>query len=86
VLYTVLGVLLVFGRHWNGGSPPWPVLAGVGLLLAVLDEWHQSWVPGRTPAAGDVAADALGLLLGGVAAGYALRSLPSGASRTRRNR
>ncbi len=86
VLYTVLGALMVLGRHLDGGRPPWIVLAGTGLLLAVLDEWHQSWVPGRTAAGGDVAADALGLLIGGVAAGLALGSIPPDASRSRRDR
>ena len=84
VLYTVLGVLLVLGRHWNGGRPGWFVLAGAGLLFAALDEWHQSWVPGRTPSSGDVAADALGLLIGGVTAGFALAFLSSDPDGARR--
>ncbi|UCF66189.1 MAG: VanZ family protein [Acidobacteriota bacterium] len=32
-------------------------------LWGVLDEWHQSFVPGRTPSAADVVADGLGALL-----------------------
>lgn len=34
--------------------------AVVCVLFGVTDEWHQSFVPGRDPSAGDVAADALG--------------------------
>lgn len=48
---------------------------GVGWLAVVVaaaygvsDEWHQSWVPGRTPSAADVAADAVGAALGAWAA------------------
>lgn len=85
-LYAVLGALMVLGRHWNHGRPRWFVLAGTGLLLAILDEWHQSWIPGRAASAGDVAADAVGLLIGGAAAFIALDSLPPGASEPRRNR
>lgn len=33
-------------------------------LFALLDEWHQSFVPGREPSLGDLAADAFGILLG----------------------
>jgi len=37
-------------------------LAAIGLvaLYATLDEWHQSFVPGRTPAMGDVLLDTTG--------------------------
>ncbi len=38
--------------------------AAICLLFAVLDEWHQSFVPGRVAALGDVMADAAGIALG----------------------
>jgi VanZ family protein len=42
----------------------------LGALLAaiwgVLDEFHQSFVPGRTASAGDAAADTLGAIVGAV--------------------
>ncbi len=38
--------------------------AAICLLFAVLDEWHQSFVPGRVAALGDVMADAGGITLG----------------------
>lgn len=34
-----------------------------------LDEWHQSWVPGRDPAVSDLIADALGGTLGTLVSG-----------------
>jgi VanZ family protein len=37
---------------------------GIGILFALSDEWHQSFVPGRDPSAGDFLADFLGVLLG----------------------
>jgi len=35
-----------------------------GTLFAITDEWHQSWVPGRSSSASDVFLDLLGLSLG----------------------
>ncbi len=35
-----------------------------GTLYGVLDEWHQSWIPGRFPSLWDVLWDVFGLLLG----------------------
>ncbi|MCG3175548.1 MAG: hypothetical protein MOGMAGMI_00481 [Candidatus Omnitrophica bacterium] len=34
------------------------------VLYAVSDEWHQSWVPGREASSMDLAADAVGGLIG----------------------
>lgn len=45
---------------------------GVAVLYAFLDEWHQSFVPGRSPSLQDVAIDAAGAALG--VAGWALAS------------
>lgn len=41
-----------------------PLAAGICLLFAVLDEWHQSFVPGRVAALSDLLADAGGIVLG----------------------
>lgn len=42
--------------------------AGASFLAATawggIDEWHQSYVPGRNPSLGDLAADAIGAVLG----------------------
>lgn len=64
-LYAVLGATLArawlrtAGRrrtHWI------PLL--VGVLYGLSDEWHQSFVAGRHPSAGDLLADILGLACG----------------------
>lgn len=64
VLYATFGATLGFG--WSRAPAPvrhaWPLI--VGALYAVTDEWHQMYVPGRTPDVADWMADVLGLLVG----------------------
>ncbi len=36
----------------------------LAILFAISDEWHQSFVPGRTASLGDVVIDAVGSILG----------------------
>ena len=60
--YLVLGALLAFGANRQGIRPLAAV--GLGMLYGVLDELHQSLVPGRSPELGDWLADALGTLAG----------------------
>jgi len=68
VEYAGLGFLLF--RAWRGSWPAVPVrIAALGaVIIAVLygltDEWHQSFVPGRTATAEDLLADAAGAVLG----------------------
>lgn len=63
VLYGVLGGALAWGRRRSaGGGPIAPVASGI--LYGATDEWHQSFVPGRTPSGADWGADILGVLLG----------------------
>jgi VanZ family protein len=63
-LYGPLGAALAWSR-WSGRSRSSHVLfLALGLLYGVTDEWHQSFVPGRTSSPADLAADALGVLLG----------------------
>jgi VanZ family protein len=63
--YCVLGLLLARAL-WPAG----PRGLGLGLVTALClayglgDEWHQSFVPGRTAEGGDVVADTLGGGLG----------------------
>jgi VanZ family protein len=64
--YFVFGLLCLRATH--GGFVPLrvgPVLAAVALAVAYggLDEWHQSWVPGRTPSVLDWVADGVGVAL-----------------------
>ena len=63
-LYGVLGGTLAWGRESSGSRVLHALLILLGLLYGVSDEWHQSFVPGRTPSAGDLAADGVGLLCG----------------------
>ncbi|MGQ9484121.1 MAG: VanZ family protein [Desulfosoma sp.] len=49
------------------GAVPWPLEGGFflpGILFALSDEWHQSWVPGRFCSVWDVVLDAIGLCAG----------------------
>lgn len=57
--YAPLGALLAVGFR-RAVSRPLLVAAITVLLLGVLDEFHQSFVPGRFPSIGDVIADVLG--------------------------
>jgi VanZ family protein len=71
VLYAVFGAALAWGRSRlaagaaaPGGGAPSPRLAlGAGFLYALADEGHQALVPGRDVSAGDLGADAVGLLM-----------------------
>ena len=68
VEYAGLAFLAQFAANGGLKSPPCPGrllwVAVACLALAVLDEVHQSFVPARTAAAGDVLLDALGIGLG----------------------
>ena len=67
LLYSVLGATLAWGWARMGRRvPPWAVVS-VGVVYGLLDEWHQSFVPGRSPSLGDALAD-----LAGTVAGFAL--------------
>jgi len=66
--YAMLAVLVLralAGATWQGVT----LLRGVSTvafctLYGMSDEWHQSFVPGRSPAWDDVAADLRGAVLG----------------------
>lgn len=82
LLYAVLGAALWWAReHAHPHAPAWLFLA-LGALYGVSDEWHQAFVPGRTPSAADVAADALGTALGFAAAAAARVRAQRRTSRT----
>lgn len=42
----------------------WLVGGGFGVVNAVLDEWHQGFVAGRSPEAGDAVLDSIGFVCG----------------------
>lgn len=69
LLYGLLGALT--GRALAGGGGGGRVarrallVGAIGLVaFGLLDEWSQSFTPGRMPSAADLAADALGAWIG----------------------
>ena len=65
--YAVLGILLMGAlRAGSNGYRISQLLLAASLAgtYGLLDEYHQSFVPGRDPALGDVVADVAGGLLG----------------------
>jgi len=65
--YAILGVLLLrgFARGRRGGVTGRTVLATVvcAAIYGVTDEWHQSFVPGRSAEVHDLVADTAGAVL-----------------------
>lgn len=60
--YSLLGMLLARGQTRSGIAVLWAVAAG--MLIGALDEFYQSFVPGRSAELADWIADALGVLTG----------------------
>lgn len=75
LLYGALGMALAAALGCTGfGSRRCWMLAGViVVLVGVLDEWHQTFVPGRTGRAVDVLVDLAGFGLFALAASVVLR-------------
>ncbi len=63
-LYLVLGLFLAWGKTRTGFAGPAILLLIMGAAYGALDEWHQSFVPGRDVSAGDWMADTAGVALG----------------------
>ena len=60
----VFGVLAVWWQRALGvGRRAWLLAFGLTMLYALSDEWHQAFVPGRTPDPLDVLCDGLGATL-----------------------
>ncbi|MEX0927173.1 MAG: VanZ family protein [Dehalococcoidia bacterium] len=67
ILYFVLAILLFrMLTGVSGGARLWPAAATVAMavLYGITDEYHQSFIPGRTGNSLDVVADGLGALAG----------------------
>jgi VanZ family protein len=62
--YAVLGVALAFAlrRSSVASWPAWSVT--LGWLYGASDEFHQRFVPGRSPDVADWVADAVGVVIG----------------------
>lgn len=84
--YGLLGALWVRAFWFTTDYPAWRVfLTGLGLAAGygVVDELHQSFVPGRDASVGDGVADFAGALLGaGLAQGMYLLTLRLGRGRS----
>jgi len=63
-LYGVFGGTLVWGRIRSRVGWPHSLIVALGALYGVTDEWHQSFVPGRSVSLLDWIADVTGILLG----------------------
>lgn len=63
-LYVVLGGALAWARLRGAKGVPHAAMIAAGALYGASDEWHQSFVPNRTPSLGDWVADVAGVLLG----------------------
>ncbi len=65
ILYLGFGLLVFASSSHIFSVMGSQVLTGfnVGISYAILDELHQSFVPGRNPALGDLAADIIGISL-----------------------
>lgn len=68
IVYACLAVFLGWSQvsALRGGQIiPFALwVLGPGMLFAITDEWHQSWVPGRCSSASDVFLDLIGLSIG----------------------
>ncbi|MNI20674.1 VanZ like family protein [compost metagenome] len=63
--YLVLSMLWTYGLLAKQWKLNMALLTSslISILYAASDEWHQTWVPGRTGHAIDVGVDAIGVLL-----------------------
>ncbi len=60
--YLVFGVTLYLA--WQGRPHALLLAAATAMIYAGVDEWHQSWVPGRSPSLADWTADVIGAAAG----------------------
>ena len=66
--YFVLAALLLRALRRSGVAVAMPVAIAAALAYAAGDEWHQSFVPGRTATPRDVAIDGAGIALAALVA------------------
>lgn len=63
-LYAVLAGLVSFGIRRSNDDPAfsiqWYAPVGFAILYGMSDEWHQSFVPNRSPDGWDLLADGIG--------------------------
>jgi VanZ family protein len=78
-IYGLLAAALV-GAFQPGlrQSRPWPVVGAIVLwclIYGLSDEFHQSFIPGRSPSLADIVADTLGAVV--VSLGWIIFRVPS---------
>ncbi len=84
-LYLILGLSLAWGKGRTGSNVGWAPLLLMGAGYGALDEWHQSFVPGRDASVGDWMADSAGVMLALVLfSSFSSRSRESGRSPSER--
>jgi VanZ family protein len=66
--YLILTLLLLRALRRSELALALPVAIAAALAYAASDEWHQSFVPGRTATPRDVAIDGIGIALAALAA------------------
>ena len=66
--YLVLGMVVLFAMRKMGvaGTKGILLALAVCVVYAISDEWHQGFIPGRTPKLMDILIDSSGSLLGTV--------------------
>jgi len=64
VLYAVFGVTLAWAGRSGTGRGRHELMVVLGVLYGAGDEWHQAFVPGRSPEVADWVADSVGVLIG----------------------
>ena len=64
VAYFALGWSMTRVTKRRKLFPKFPGVTALGAVFAALDEWHQSFVPGRGPGVGDVVLDTCGVAAG----------------------
>jgi len=65
--YAILAFLFYRGERgerWRIGVPAWSLVISAGLAIAMVDEFHQRYVPGRDSNILDWTADATGIITG----------------------
>ncbi len=91
VIHTLLYAMLAFGVLWALRATPFKrhphliwIAVLIGMLYGATDEFHQSFVPGRSSSPADLLADMIGSIMGAWIAVYTARRLRGAYAPSRR--